>query len=478
MANWVCAAARDLPIVRQDSWDGAAAERSVWAWATNADGEIDAQRARRAFLAYDSSAPELKGSYKLPFAFVRGGELVASAAGLRAAASRLPQTDIPEDVRQQARRVLDGYFRRLNESVAMTVQLRSATERGELMAFRCVVARAERNRNNAEITPEGIRELAATLPKMPLTYADHSDPRAICGYFTDARAVADATVLEADAVLFARRFPELADGIRRGTLKLSVECWVGQSECLTCGAVWPSEDGADPCEHLTASPTPPRRVRGLTAFGACLTTTPAGTNTIIYPDSLAMVAKHLALVAASIVPADASAEMIDRLAEMPVPLESFLPSQTTFTFREDTMDLVCSRCGATEKREDLVPAAELAVLKRDYASAQAAIDAAEARAANAERELAEFKASIERERLAEQRCREVAALIGEEKAAQRAALLASFTDEQYQVYLEDLRAAAPVRQPEERLVGSLGILVQSDQQSAPKPPRDLRSLFA
>jgi hypothetical protein len=111
---WKCSAARDLPIARTDSWDGQEAQDHIFAWA-GWPGEPDPGKAAQAFLAHDAADPKLKGSYKLPFADVIGGELKASSAGLRAAASRLPQTDgLPQDVRDDARKVLDAYFEKLD----------------------------------------------------------------------------------------------------------------------------------------------------------------------------------------------------------------------------------------------------------------------------------------------------------------------------------------------------------------------------
>jgi len=87
-SDWKCGAARDLPVEDDDSWDGPAAEKAIFA-ACGFDGDDpDTAKARRAFLAYDASAPKKRGSYKLPFAKLVDGELKASAAGIRAAASR------------------------------------------------------------------------------------------------------------------------------------------------------------------------------------------------------------------------------------------------------------------------------------------------------------------------------------------------------------------------------------------------------
>ena len=116
--DWKIGASRDLPIDSSDSWDGAAAkERMFEACGMNGDSP-DMEKLRKGFLAYDASAPDLKGSYKLPFADMIGGEMQAVAGGIRAAASRLPQTDIPEEVKTAARAVLDAYEKKMSDASA------------------------------------------------------------------------------------------------------------------------------------------------------------------------------------------------------------------------------------------------------------------------------------------------------------------------------------------------------------------------
>jgi len=111
--EWQCGAATDLPIDTDKSWDGpAAAERMLDAAGFNGDSP-DPAKAKRGFLAWDHHNPKLKGSYKLPFADLIGGDLKALKSGIDAAASRLPQTDIPDDVKTKARAVIDGYEKRM-----------------------------------------------------------------------------------------------------------------------------------------------------------------------------------------------------------------------------------------------------------------------------------------------------------------------------------------------------------------------------
>lgn len=114
-AEFRVGAAKELPIVDRPSWDGAAAKKNIFSFSGFDGDNPSSPKARRAFLIYDSENTDLKGSYKLPFADVVDGKLVAITAGLRAAASRLTQTDAPDAVKTRARRILDGYFERMDE---------------------------------------------------------------------------------------------------------------------------------------------------------------------------------------------------------------------------------------------------------------------------------------------------------------------------------------------------------------------------
>lgn len=111
--EWQCAAAEDLPVDLTAVWDGpAAAERMFDAAGFNGDSP-DPAKAKRGFLAWDHHNPKLKGSYKLPFADIVGGELRAVKSGIAAAASRLPDTDIPDPVKASARALLDAYEKKM-----------------------------------------------------------------------------------------------------------------------------------------------------------------------------------------------------------------------------------------------------------------------------------------------------------------------------------------------------------------------------
>jgi HK97 family phage prohead protease len=106
---WKVGASRNLPLGGDEAWDGPAAQESIFNHCGFDGDKPDVTMARKGFLVYDSAKPKEKGSYKLPFAKMEDGRMTAIPAGIRAAASRLPQTDIPEDVQKKARAVIDHY---------------------------------------------------------------------------------------------------------------------------------------------------------------------------------------------------------------------------------------------------------------------------------------------------------------------------------------------------------------------------------
>lgn len=126
MSTWKVGASRTLPLARRDSWDGQAAKDSIFkaaGWPDNPDPAM----ARKAFLVYDADAPELKGSYKLPFAMAVGGTLTAIDTGITACSQRLSATDIPESVMSSCMAVIEHYKKRFeNYSEGRTTSLKFA----------------------------------------------------------------------------------------------------------------------------------------------------------------------------------------------------------------------------------------------------------------------------------------------------------------------------------------------------------------
>lgn len=105
--DWKVGVARDLPIEDSDAWDGDEAQASIFAHAGG--DEFDPDVARKGFLAYDAANPKLRGSYKLPIAHVVDGEMKVPKGAIRAAASRLPDSDLPDTVKESAAKVLATY---------------------------------------------------------------------------------------------------------------------------------------------------------------------------------------------------------------------------------------------------------------------------------------------------------------------------------------------------------------------------------
>lgn len=111
--DWRCGAARGLPIDRDRAWDGPAAAQRMLDAAGIGGRSPKPDQAKRGFLLYDAGNAGERGSYKLPFADLIDGRLTALASGIRAAASRLPDTDAPAREKQRARQILDDYETRM-----------------------------------------------------------------------------------------------------------------------------------------------------------------------------------------------------------------------------------------------------------------------------------------------------------------------------------------------------------------------------
>jgi phage head maturation protease len=105
--DWKVGASRTLPVDDSDAWDGTAAEASIFELAGGDD--FDPSKARKGFLIYNASKPKERGSYKLPIAHAVNGRMKVPNGAIRAAASRLSQTAIPQGVKDSAQKLLDHY---------------------------------------------------------------------------------------------------------------------------------------------------------------------------------------------------------------------------------------------------------------------------------------------------------------------------------------------------------------------------------
>lgn len=110
----------DYPIRDGLRWDEDAADRRFRQWVSDKPidewGNEEWRKYRRRFIVFDDANPNEVQSGKLPVVDIVDGEPVIIANAVRNALARLPQTDIPDDVKERARQVLQGLLERLRES--------------------------------------------------------------------------------------------------------------------------------------------------------------------------------------------------------------------------------------------------------------------------------------------------------------------------------------------------------------------------
>jgi HK97 family phage prohead protease len=113
---------QDLPLAsRERPWDSGQSLSRVRSWAGGGTdlADMNWSRYRRAFLWYDSEAPEQVGSYKLPIADFVDGRLVAVPRGIFAAAAALQGArggvDIPEADVTRIRNQVARYYAKMRD---------------------------------------------------------------------------------------------------------------------------------------------------------------------------------------------------------------------------------------------------------------------------------------------------------------------------------------------------------------------------
>lgn len=191
MPTWTVGTDRDLPIA-SGAWDGPAAAESVFAWAGWPDAP-DPARARRAFLIYDADAPDLKGSYKLPIARYRDGSLEVVDAGLRAAASRLPQTDAPQEVLDRARTVLDHYYEKLEKMQGAAASRDKGARKMKVEQIEIGLGRDNFNKLAKLGVLAKLAEKGRNIPQsivVPLPVTDEMDPKMVVGKLEEMKMLA------------------------------------------------------------------------------------------------------------------------------------------------------------------------------------------------------------------------------------------------------------------------------------------------
>ena len=165
--NWKVGASLNLPIADDDSstsseWDGAAAQASIFEHVEFDGDKPNSALARKGFLAYDADKPGEKDAYRLPFAKVIGGRLTVLPSGLRAAAARLAQADLPADVAEKARAVIDHYEARIKKAPTKAIRVKG------LWDVACLAELLQRlgYMHDSAVYEEAIEEDGSKLPAM------------------------------------------------------------------------------------------------------------------------------------------------------------------------------------------------------------------------------------------------------------------------------------------------------------------------
>ncbi len=180
--DWRVGGARDLPLDEKASWDGAAADGRVRKWAsTDGSGEKDAMdwpKYRKAFVAYNAADAATFTGYKLGFADVVDGRLMAIRAGLVAVRAVLEGgrggVDLPGDVKARARAFVDGYLGKPegDSAAAEAVPAPSALEPQAILA-------ACKEAGCLELAEELLAG-RATAPQMAARIAEAREIRGLC----------------------------------------------------------------------------------------------------------------------------------------------------------------------------------------------------------------------------------------------------------------------------------------------------------
>ena len=111
--DWKVGGVRDLPIVKRDIWDGPGAATALLDAAHIGGDKPDYALARRGFVFHDVANPDLRSSYKDPFAVPENGELKAVSSAIGALARDVPRTDGVASLIAEAMKIVSAYQKKL-----------------------------------------------------------------------------------------------------------------------------------------------------------------------------------------------------------------------------------------------------------------------------------------------------------------------------------------------------------------------------
>ncbi len=269
----------------------------------------------------------------------------------------------------------DNAFRgELSESLIAAVSADDMA--GELLIFKdAVLCRAEVNQNRDGFDRDGLHEIAASLPLMPID--DEHIERLVIGMFTAARVSDDA--LLSDGIIYAKRFPEIAKDVVEGRKKLSVEVQIGTAVCSVCSKEFTSSK--EYCDHLRRPKKygAARMVKDLKAIGGGVTYNPAGTNTVFdrsrmvfaseQTDGL-VAAKLSAALAEDVVQEDDDMEELELLKAQVQELTVSLTAASTSLTEKDALiadkDGEIARLKASAEAAEKVRTRSITLLKAGY----------------------------------------------------------------------------------------------------------------
>ena len=144
------------------------------------------------------------------------------------------------------------------------------------------------NKNNDGITEEGIEELADSMRFMPIV-DEHIEDRVV-GFVLDCKARDRSTALYGSGILFAGRFPSVAEEVRSGEKRISIEAVAREAKCGECNQVFASPK--EYCSHLK-SKSAVRWLSGLKAKGIATVQHPAWETSFGGENNFVMIASEI-----------------------------------------------------------------------------------------------------------------------------------------------------------------------------------------
>lgn len=161
---------------------------------------------------------------------------------------------------------------------------------GELLRWENMeLARAEVNANRDELDNANITSIAETLPLMPIDDEHKQDK--VVGIFTAARN--EEGRLLTDGIIYARRYPDIAELVMSGKKKPSIEAYADVAVCSICGGEF--HRASEYCSHLKDKhgSGAVRRFKGnMRGVGGGIVWNPAGSTASFDLGSVYMVASH------------------------------------------------------------------------------------------------------------------------------------------------------------------------------------------